>query len=122
MDRSVGRREERGKPASVAVQKRNNKIDTMRLLLAALLPLAAQGFVPVTIGGPNPKTLTRLHFKVPTEPVPVVDTLEKKGNNLTWSLPGARMSVCGLGGLLRNRSVRPPSDNASRPCPANRPP
>lgn len=61
----------------------------MRLQLAALLPLAAQGFVPVTVRGPKPKPMARLHFKVPTEPVPVVDTLEKKGNNLTWSLPGA---------------------------------
>lgn len=65
---------------------------TLRLaLLAALLlvPLAALGFVqPGFRPAAKKAPLTRRRFKVPTEPIPVVDTLEKKGN-LTWSLPGA---------------------------------
>lgn len=65
---------------------------------ALLLLLALLGLVPCTLGFVVPSTsrqqqpLTRRHFKVPTEPVPVVDTLEKKGN-LTWTLPGTCMYV-----------------------------
>ncbi len=66
------------------------------MLLLLLLPCAALGFVPVSspfLAKKPAAPLTRRHFKIPTEPIPVVDTLEKKGN-LTWALPGASRICC----------------------------
>jgi hypothetical protein len=64
------------------------------MLLMLLLPCAAAFVVQRPFTQQHRGSLTRRHFKVPTEPIPIVDTLEKKGN-LSWTLPGAcRACVC----------------------------